>query len=218
MAWRLARSLIQLREQINKKYPNRSKVSDGAVGDEAHATRASDHNPWIKEGDMGIVTAIDVTNDPQSGLSSRAFAVALIQSMDLRIKYIIANGQIASGSDGPAPWQWRKYSGKNPHNHHFHISVKSAKKHYDDVREWSIGAVKEPPPQEPPEEHRPVLKKGMEGDSVRELQLLLGEIVDGVFGEEVENAVKQRQREAGIIEDGIVGAHTWDIIIEGAKL
>jgi hypothetical protein len=67
MAWRPAKSLIQLRDQINQIAPNRSKASDGTIGDAAHASRASDHNPWVREGDAGVVTAIDITHDPDDG-------------------------------------------------------------------------------------------------------------------------------------------------------
>ena len=45
MTWRLARALEQLRSQVNEKWPNRSKNSDGSIGDTSHAARPSDHNP-----------------------------------------------------------------------------------------------------------------------------------------------------------------------------
>lgn len=140
MTWRLARSLERLREQANAAWPTRSKISDGSIGDEAHASRSSDHNPWVKEGSMGIVTAIDITHDPKSGCDSYKLAEQLIRSRDSRIKYVISNGRIAAGTDGPSPWVWRKYSGSNSHAHHVHISVKADKSHYDDTRDWTIGA------------------------------------------------------------------------------
>lgn len=49
MTWRLARGLEHLRAQVNTKWSNRSKDSDGSIGDEAHASRSSDHNPWVGE-------------------------------------------------------------------------------------------------------------------------------------------------------------------------
>lgn len=139
MAWRVARSLETLRNQVNVKWPNRSKASDGSIGDEAHASRSSDHNPWVKDGTIGIVTAIDITHDPKSGCDSYALAEALLKSRDSRIKYVISNGKIAAGPDGPQPWVWRKYTGANAHAHHVHISVKADKAHYDDTRAWVIG-------------------------------------------------------------------------------
>lgn len=45
MPWTLARSLDQLRGEINRRWPDRSKVSDGTLGDRAHAARKSDLSP-----------------------------------------------------------------------------------------------------------------------------------------------------------------------------
>jgi len=42
MSWRLARSLEPLRNEVNAAAPNRSKASDGTIGDTAHSSRASD--------------------------------------------------------------------------------------------------------------------------------------------------------------------------------
>ena len=44
MAWRVARSLDVLLGQLNALAPERSKASDGSIGDAAHASRSSDHN------------------------------------------------------------------------------------------------------------------------------------------------------------------------------
>lgn len=138
--WRIAESLKKLREQVNAAYPNRSKISDGAIGDAAHATRASDHNPWVKDGAMGIVTAVDVTHDPANGCDAGLLAEALIKSEDSRIKYVIWNREIATSypAHGYPAWTWRPYSGSNPHTKHVHISVQSDKARYDDRSEWVI--------------------------------------------------------------------------------
>jgi hypothetical protein len=59
-----------------------------------------------------------------------------------------------------------------------------------------------------------VLKRGMKGDIVKPLQMLLvgygADIeVDGSFGAATESAVKAYQREHGLKDDGSVGAKTW---------
>jgi len=142
MKWREAKSLEQLLKQINAKWPNRSKLSDGTIGDAAHAKTKSDHNP----NEFGVVCALDVTNDPTTGPVARQLADMLVASRDVRIKYIISNAQICSGIGGPSPWTWRSYTGVNAHRHHVHISVRSPDQFYDDITPWNItGAVVEPP-------------------------------------------------------------------------
>ena len=140
MAWRIAKSLEVLRKQINEAFPGRSKASDGGIGDAAHATRDSDHNPWVKDGAMGVVTARDFTCDPNDGADTESLAEKLRQSRDPRIKYVIYNRRMFSSyaSNGVPAWTWRPYSGKNPHVHHFHISVLPAKERYDDEAPWGI--------------------------------------------------------------------------------
>lgn len=156
MTWRLAESLKVLRQQINDAYPQRRKSSDGTIGDEAHASRSSDHNPWVKDGTIGVVTAIDFTHDPANGVDAGKLAEAVLKSRDPRIKYVISNRRICSGDGGPSPWVWRKYTGSNPHTKHMHLSVNSDKKRYDSKAEWSIDFPK-PKPKTPPEE-KPLVK------------------------------------------------------------
>lgn len=135
-SWRIAKSLLTLREQVNLRAPNRSKLSDGAIGDRAHATRKSDHNPWIIDGANGVVSAIDITHDPARGCSAEQIAEALRSARDPRVKYVIWNRRIFSAT--VAPWSWRRYTGANPHTKHVHISVKSDKPNYDSTANWAI--------------------------------------------------------------------------------
>ncbi len=136
MAWRVAKSLETLRMQVNAKWPGRNKRSDGTIGDPAHVSRTSDHNV----NDAGVVTALDITHDPLHGPDARKLAEALVASKDPRIKYVISNGQIASGlgQDHPA-WVWRRYTGSNAHRSHMHISVRTPDALYDLETPWQIG-------------------------------------------------------------------------------
>lgn len=214
MTWRLAKSLEALRNQVNKAWPKRSKAADGSIGDAAHASRSSDHNPWVKDGGAGVVTAIDITHDPKGGCDAGRLADVLVASRDPRIKYIIWNRRIVSGAGGPSPWTWRKYTGSNPHSMHVHISAQSSKALYDDAGRWALpgGApVAEPTAPPPPAAalKRPTIRKGAKGEHVEALQKLLGIDVDGKFGKATEAAVKAAQKKARLGADGVVGPYTW---------
>lgn len=207
MSWRLAKSLETLRAQINAAYPKRSRTSDGTIGDAAHASRSSDHNPWVKDGGNGVVTALDITHDPANGVDIQKLADTLLASKDQRIKYIICNGRIASGSGQSNPaWQWRKYTGANAHTRHVHISVKSSKQFYDATGKWSItGDWVSPEPSG-------VLEPG-KSLTVREIQTLLTEHgfptkIDGINGPSTKAAVKAFQQSLGLAVDGNAGPVT----------
>jgi hypothetical protein len=136
--WRAAASLKTLFQQVNCLAANRKKGKDGSIGDLAHRQRSSDHNPWVldKDGRSGIVTAIDITNDPANGCNCNVLAKSLQDNKDKRIKYVIWNRQIMSSS--VHPWTWRPYTGANPHDKHLHISVGCEKSVCDSTDLWNI--------------------------------------------------------------------------------
>lgn len=211
MTWRMAKSLEALREQLNTLAPNRSKASDGGIGNAEHSSRTSDHNP----DDDGVVCARDFTHDPAHGVDSQKLAETLVASRDSRIKYIISNRRIISGPGGPSPWTWRPYGGTNPHNHHVHVSVTKAGR--DDVRAWQISlstaALNTSKPVEP---DLPILRKGATGDDVKNLQALLlrhgAYDAPGVFGPVTEAAAKAFQKKRGLVDDGVIGRYTRDAL------
>ena len=135
MAWRLAYSLATLRDQINDAYPDRSKISDGTIGDSAHASRSSDHNP----NPQGVVCALDLTHDPAHGFDAHALAELQRKNPHPQLKYIVSKGRIASRKHG---WVWRNSSG---HYQHVHLSVgegfdgRSKPGTYDSRELWNIG-------------------------------------------------------------------------------
>lgn len=62
------------------------------------------------------------------------------------------------------------------------------------------------------------IKRGSRGDSVRTLQTALNNAgysldVDGIFGDNTYNAVRQYQRANGLSVDGIVGTNTWGALM-----
>lgn len=56
------------------------------------------------------------------------------------------------------------------------------------------------------------MRKGATGQSVRELQTMLGIVVDGVFGPDTYNAVVYYQMAHNLVADGIVGEQTWHML------
>ena len=115
----LSKAAVQMREQIDDSFADRSRKSDGWIGDARHAKQKSDHNPLPS----GEVCAIDITADlgQAEGISAYlADQIRLAGKTDKRIKYVIHNYHIASKL---LNWRWRRYKGSaNPHTKHIHIS------------------------------------------------------------------------------------------------
>lgn len=201
MGWRLAKSIEQLRKQINEAAPMRSKISDGTIGDAAHAATKSEHNPDAN----GVVRAIDITHDPRNGVDCNAIAEAIKASRDPRVYYIIWNHRIWGPSVSD---QWRPYTGINPHDHHMHVSMVASPVLYDSVKPWVIGDMK-PGAEAPKVVVKPLLRLHSSGDSVKDLQRRLNITVDGAFGPKTLAAVKAFQTSRGLVADGVVGPYTW---------
>jgi len=220
MSWRLARALVSLRDGVNARWPQRDKASDGAIGNAEHATRASDHNPWIKVAGMGVVRALDVDVD---GIDAGWLAEQLRllgAAGDSRLVgggYVIFNGRITRDD-----WAgWSVYTGTNPHQTHVHASLSRNPAGFDDPRPWDFLAATEPappPPTAPPTPSgRPILQQGSTGDAVRTLQVTLNRwypnlprlAEDGVYGPATRRRVVYFQERAGLATDGVVGPKTW---------
>ena len=71
---------------------------------------------------------------------------------------------------------------------------------------------------------QPTISLGASGEAVKRLERALrrtpnlGLAVDGVFGTQLETAVKQFQQGAGLTVDGIVGPATWAALPEGGPM
>jgi peptidoglycan hydrolase-like protein with peptidoglycan-binding domain len=165
-AWIVAESLERLRQQLNALAPNRSKVSDGTIGDTAHQKAGtSDHLPrWIAG--ASLVTAFDATHDPDGGLDCAQLRNALVKSKDSRIKYIIFNAVITSGANGPSPWLGRTYRGANLHRAHLHLSV-VADQRCRDSSPWMLPGMTEVAPAPPSGEY---CRLGERNERVMKLQ------------------------------------------------
>lgn len=195
----LAPALRRLRdENINIRWPNRDRSTDGWIGDSSHQASGSpenggsDHNPNVR----GYVDAIDVDKD---GIHVPTVIAAAIRSS--AVHYVIWNRRIFSAKDGFAP---RAYTGRSPHTDHIHISIQQLRTAELWTGTWRLilkgmSAV--------------TLKKGSKGDNVKDLQALLNGWgyslrVDGDFGDGTLAAVKSFQASHGLLADGIVGSKT----------
>jgi peptidoglycan hydrolase-like protein with peptidoglycan-binding domain len=239
MSWRVAKSLDQLLAEINASAPNRSKASDGAIGDEAHQGTDSDHNPhccgWV-------VTARDFTHDPAGGFDSYAYAewqrkrckgdILINGVREIRVKYIISNRRIASPTDN---WAWRNYTGSNPHDKHAHVSVDcTGEGGYMDSTDpwgWSDSSVPIAPPVHGAEPDWPFpgdhylgqtspsnrCHSGYYASDRPTIQAWQSQMrargwaidIDGYYGDQSEAVCRAFQTEKYLGTDGLVGPSTW---------
>lgn len=219
-SWRLANSIQQLLKQVNAEDPHRRKDADGGIGDAAHASRKSDHNPYIIVRGQGVVRAYDFTHAPETGFDGRAFAEMLLKNKDPRIRYIISNYRIAYGKDGQQPWKWLPYlvpPNKNPHDHHTHVSVTEKEAEFDSPSRWNLSGMAEAASAQGEEANSYVpppttLRLKARGELVKKMQTgigLTGASVDGFFGPNTEKALKAYQKAHDLVADGICGPQTW---------
>ncbi|WP_147443315.1 peptidoglycan-binding protein [Corallococcus sp. AB011P] len=222
MTYRIANSLDQLRNELNRCAPSRSKSCDGWIGDAAHAARESDHNPWVKDGATGIVTACDFTHDPAGGANMDNFVAQLLERRDPRIKYIIWNEKIwrSYARRDVAAWAPQRYTGQNRHTKHAHVSVSEKKTLYDLTTSWGItrmlkveGTKSVAPPlqpeQEPSQPARPATALTVE--AYRDgMTLGARTLKEGLAGSDV----KWLQAKLGVRADGLFGPITDDSVHE----
>ena len=128
---RLCKGGVTLRDQVNRRWPKRDKASDGWIGDAAHLARgsASDHTP----NKAGVVHAIDIDENLGTYANGRTARLLANQLLDYaasglpgasRLKYVVYENRIASGTYRKTWWTWRH--GNYGHEAHIHISFTSA--------------------------------------------------------------------------------------------
>ena len=128
---RLCSAGVTLRNQINVAFPARDRRSDGWIGDAKHQARRSDHNPDAH----GVVYALDIDENMGRG-RDRNGAMAMRLADELiayaasglpgakRVKYVVYEDRIASGTYRKTWWRWR---GKGyGHTGHIHVSFSPA--------------------------------------------------------------------------------------------
>lgn len=202
MAWHVAPSLVRLRNEINARWPNRDRTSDGSIGDAAHAASKSDHNPNGRQS----VNAIDIDKDGIDAL--RVVNQAIKHSAT---NYIIFNRNIWSRSRGFKPVA---YNGNNPHTMHIHVSIRQVVDAEQSTQRWDITGGSDPGPAPSYPTYPGLLRRGSQGAAVGNLQARLNARgyaripVDNDFGQLTEDRVRKFQNFARITVDGIVGPVT----------
>lgn len=134
--WRLAKSLQTLLDEANAVSPNRDKRYDGTIGDAAHASRPSRHNP----NNAGVVCALDLTHCEAFDTYDLFDFLRAYPHPDLA--YIISNRRVASRAKD---WTSRPYTGSHPHNTHIHVAVgvgpdSEPLPPYDNTDLWGLAA------------------------------------------------------------------------------
>lgn len=155
MVWRNCVASVVLAQELNDVYKVRDKSSDGTIGDAAHASRKSDHNPWVKDAHgVGVIRARDIDEDldgkPANGeYDAKALfnkLLALAKAGDPRLNgggYLIYEGHIYSEKQN---WAARPYSGPNAHKHHVHVSFSLNPSGYDSGAPWGLRPASAPKP------------------------------------------------------------------------
>lgn len=174
--------LVTLRSEFNRLSPNRDKGADGWIGDTAHQTHTSDHNPDAQ----GRVLAIDIDS---TGPWPRPFG-DLVESLrgDARLEYIIWNRRICSRDQG---WTWRTYTGTaDPHTNHAHFSARHDHTGNTSTAPWGLIQ----------ENDDMLVSKGDSGEEVKFWQFVLNDVagakltVDGDYGAATEAAVNASRK------------------------
>jgi len=146
-SWILVPCLVSLRNEFNTLAPRRDRGSDGSIGDSAHASSSSDHNPdetgatpYEDSDNVNEVHAIDVDKDLNRSGWSMQKAVEIIvtrhrSGRDNRLQNVIYDRRIWSRS-----WNWtaREYTGSNPHDKHAHFSARYTTAQESDTRAWGL--------------------------------------------------------------------------------
>lgn len=218
---RIAKSLGVLRSEFDALAPHRKKARDGWIGDAAHASRASRHNPNAE----GVVCALDITDDVEGGCPVHIIAASMIARLQAGgetnpdLEYVISNGRVASRTHSPA-WSWAAYHGADPHDLHVHFAVGRGPDSapafpYDDTIPWNIASAAPAKPEAKPQI----------GDSdMRFINVTDGPDKGKVFflNGDVRSYVANKAEVDELVEQGVplinMGAANWGRVVSSTAL
>lgn len=199
----LAPTLVRLRDDLNTRWPNRDRRTDGWIGDASHKAQASDHNPDKR---TGVVRALDIDKD---GIHVPSVLASIM--IHPSTNYVIHAERIYRRGDQFKP---RVYGGSNKHYSHIHDSIMHSPGSENNKTEFTIlkyGTTTW---------KGRMLRLEVTGWEVKELQALLNAYgfslaLDSSFGPNTDSAVRQFQRAMGIGVDGVVGPITRSKLTPG---
>lgn len=188
MSWIVVPCLLEGRSQLDARFPNRDKSSEGTKGDAAHAATTSSHNPDItgtpeyRDGDsLDEVRAWDADKDLRDPSGITMEQVVQLWLTKLRtgkmswIRYLIYNGRIWHRKDN---FLTHTYTGSNQHTDHVHVNsdfnqtADTVTGTYWFLNELGITTpVSNPTPSPASSTH--VVKKGDKGSEVSHIQEFL---------------------------------------------
>lgn len=214
MSWHLAPALAQLRAEVNKKWPNRSKASDGTIGDASHSARTSDHNPNNRRS----VNAMDIT---VSGIDKGTLIA--VAKKHPSVRYIISDRKIMNRDIGN--FRARNYTGANPHTKHVHISLYQSATAENRTQSWGLANAKPVSgvggggggnTYKTITGSTPLVKLYTKGEPVKRAQKAVGvKNVDGYWGPSSVAQAKKWQKANGLAADGMIGDKSWAVINGG---
>jgi hypothetical protein len=233
----VVKRLTSIDSELTAAAPKRT-LPTWYAGDAAHKTRPSGHNPDDTPGSKAEYQDSDNIAEIRAGdyrlpLNAKFSAEAAVQLLVKQcranaidsIQYIIFNRRIWSESTG---WVTRAYTGSNPHDKHFHISVKPETVHENDTKKIGFESLnpKPAPPKPNPSPALPVFKNGSRqnsksknnrGTDVATLQRFVGAKDTGSWNSETEREVRAYQDTRGLKVDGIAGPKTWAPILRAIR-
>lgn len=220
MAWEVVPNLDEGKDQLDERFPNRDKTSDGGIGNQAHAVSTSSHNPDLtgrpehRDGDAkDEVRARDFDAD----LKDPDFAMEDVVQLWVRmarsgamwwIRYIIFNGRIWHRRDG---FTTRVYTGSNKHDKHVHVNSDFTQKADEATgTNWHLNELRKRIAPKPSSGPAPLRVDGKLGPlTIKRWQKVMGTTVDGKIdakNSELVRAVQRRLRatvDHRLVVDGV---------------
>jgi hypothetical protein len=222
--WLLVRPLVELTDQLNARFPKRDKKSDGTIGDQAHASGSSSHNPdktgkpeWRDGDSKNEVRAKDIDKDLKDTETNTTMEhvvqewVRLCRNGKLWwVRYIIYNGRIWHQKDG---YKTRVYTGKNKHKEHAHVTNGFSQK-ADDLKgtDWGLKTFRlKPKPAAPYKPKVLQINGGLNTETIKLWQYVTKQTVNGKLTPTFVKSVQTKMRatvDHRIVIDGDLGPKT----------